>query len=105
MYLVHCCYMFAIYLVHFLITRNLQGGAIDRRRRRGARGGKGGGQTGVGTHQDTIQSPRRLYKAPIYQILTISNKQKHKLTFFQKGMSKKNKENLRPTATSTHGWG
>ena len=57
-------------------------------------GGEGGVWTGVGTHQDTIQSPETLYKAPadytktqhIDQILT---KQKKQSVFFQKHMSKK----------------
>ena len=64
-----------------------------------------------GSHQDTMQSPRGLYKAPtdytkiqnINQILTKNQTHDKKNVFFQKGMS--NKKRCRPTATRKHGLG
>ena len=72
----------------------------------------GRGETGVGTHQDTIQSPRRLYKAPTDytktqntdQISTKNGKWQKHLFFFKKACRKQNKKR-RPTAPSKHGLG
>ena len=57
----------------------------------------GGGWTGVGTHQDTIQSPRRLCKALTDytktkkgQISTNKSNNEKQHVFFQQVMSKKN---------------
>ena len=52
--------------------------ALGRRRRRGARGGvRGGG--GAGTQQDSIQSPKRIYKAPTDNTKPQQTIQRHKI--------------------------